>query len=267
VDILEISSEGKGNIFKPLPALSCGPIFGSIAIAIDESESEQGQVLLIGGYHDEELSSAVHMVDLATGMCTALPSLLSPQDGVFIVSTAARLPDGRVVCVGVNRFYDDDVSTDDTWDDYVGKDTVYEGSVQVLEPPEHGSPSMAGWQWRALPGTIVDRLEGGACVLSDGRFAVFGGDDTGDTSLSSCEAMTFDEDGERWAPLPPMHKARHHSACAVIGGCVFVTEDLDSVEIYEEDLGRWRRLWCIKPSDVGLVGPAMDNWLMGGAVV
>ena len=64
-----------------------------------------------------------------------------------------------------------------------------------------------------------------------------------------------------------MHKARHHSACAVIGGFVFVTEDLDSVEIYEEDLGRWRRFWCIKPSNVGLVGPAIDNWLMGGAVV
>jgi hypothetical protein len=91
VDILEIGSEGKENIFKPLPALSCGPIFGSVAIAIDESESEQGQVLLIGGRDDGELSSAVHLVDLATGMCTALPSLLSPQDGVFTVTTATRL--------------------------------------------------------------------------------------------------------------------------------------------------------------------------------
>jgi len=154
------------------------------------------------------------MVDLATGVCTALPSLLSPQDHrVFIVSTAARLPDGHVVCVEINRFDDDDVLTDGTWDDHIAEAAVSEGSVQVLEPPEHGSPSMAGWQWRALPGTSVDRKESSARVLSDGRFAVFGGGDAGNTSLLSCEALTLDEDGERWALLPPMHEASHNSVC------------------------------------------------------
>jgi hypothetical protein len=98
-------------------------------------------------------------------------------------------------------------------------------------------------------------------VLGDGRFAVFGGEEASDKFLSSCEAMTLDEDGVRWAPLSPMHEAHHNSACAVIGGCVIVTDGFYSVEIYEEDLGRWRRLRCIRPWD------ELSRRVMGGAVV
>jgi hypothetical protein len=36
-----------------LPLLSCGPIDMSAAVAIDESESERGQVLLIGGWDQD----------------------------------------------------------------------------------------------------------------------------------------------------------------------------------------------------------------------
>jgi hypothetical protein len=58
---------------EELPPLSCGPIEVSAAVAIDESESELGQVLIIGGLDE----AAVHKVDLATGMCTPQPLLLS----------------------------------------------------------------------------------------------------------------------------------------------------------------------------------------------
>jgi hypothetical protein len=63
---------------EALPPLSCGPRTGSIALPIDESESAEGQVLLLGGF-DESLhqdgepldeASRVVKVDLATGACT-----------------------------------------------------------------------------------------------------------------------------------------------------------------------------------------------------
>jgi hypothetical protein len=63
---------------------------------------------------------------------------------------------------------------------------------------KHGSPSGASWQWRALPGMSVLHHSGGGCVLSDGRFAIFGGADDSDAALSSCEVLAVDADGARW---------------------------------------------------------------------
>ena len=83
-------------------------------------------------------------------------------------------------------------------------------------------------------------------MLSDGRFAVFGGLDV-DTALpSSCEALTLDADGERWDALPPMHEGRCAFACAAVGRCVIVAGGFGSMaaEVYEEGLRRWRRLPC-----------------------
>jgi hypothetical protein len=75
--------------------------------------------------------------------------------------------------------------------------------------PEHGSPDGA-WRWRELPHIGVQRDGGAGCVLSDGRFAFFGGLDINDVSLSSCEALTLVGD-ERREPLPPMLEARIHN--------------------------------------------------------
>jgi hypothetical protein len=63
--------------------------------------------------------------------------------------------------------------------------------------------------------------------------------------------VTLDEDGERWAPLPPMHDARNSFACAAIGRCVIVAGGSGTIttEVYEEALGRWRRLPCNLPHD------------------
>jgi hypothetical protein len=158
----------------------------------------------------------VHTVDLATGVCTPQPSILS-QHGALGGCSAAHLPDGCIVCVGGN------VSTS------------LQGTAQVLEPPppEHESPSVASLEWRHLPGMRVMRYGGRGCVLSDGRFAVFGGGtDHIITPTSSCEALTLDGDIERWDPLPLMHEVRIFFACAaigVIGECVFVAGGWNSI--------------------------------------
>jgi hypothetical protein len=100
------------------------------------------------------------------------------------------------------------------------------------------------------------RSGGGRCVLSDGRFAIFGGVDTSNATISSCEALTLDADGERWDALPSMHEARCEFVCAAIGGCVIVAGGWGSItaEVYEEGLGRWRRLPCSLPFDTELFG-------------
>jgi hypothetical protein len=69
---VEILSKGAGA-FVELPPLSCGGICAAAAIAVDESDSASGKVLLIGGYDQNlEETSAVFLVDLATGV--SLPS-------------------------------------------------------------------------------------------------------------------------------------------------------------------------------------------------
>jgi hypothetical protein len=232
-------SAAGGTIFKTLAPLSCGATYDSTVVPIDEGESEQGQVLLIGGWDGHNVaSSAVHLVDLATGVCTAQASLLSPQGGRIERWVAGRLPDGRIVCAGASR------------------QLTAQGTAQVMEPPPHGSPSEASWRWRSLPNTSAVRFSGGGCVLSDGRFAVFGGVDTSNAISSSCEALTLDADGERWDALPSMHEARCWFVCAAIGGCVIVAGGVGSItaEVYEEGLGRWRRLPCSLPFDTELYG-------------
>ena len=107
------------------------------------------------------------------------------------------------------------------------------------------------------------------CVLSDGRFAIFGGSAGyqrvigGDisTCLSSCEVLTLDPNGDRWDMLPPMREARNAVVCAAIGGCVIVAGgDSNTIEVYEEELGRWRRL----PRDLPYTRRVYD---MGSAVM
>ena len=97
----------------------------------------------------------------------------------------------------------------------------------------------------------VDLCCGKGCVLSDGRFAVFG---TGTGGVTLCEVLTLDGAGERWERLPQMRDVRHGLACAAIGGCIIVAggDGFITAEVYEEALGRWRRLPCNLPHDGGL---------------
>jgi hypothetical protein len=96
--------------FKILPPLSWGPISSFAAIMMDEGESDQGQVLLFGGQIEggPSASTAVCKVDLATGVCTAQPSLLCPKGRCIADCTAGRLQDGRIVCAGTTCFLDVD---------------------------------------------------------------------------------------------------------------------------------------------------------------
>jgi hypothetical protein len=102
-------------------------------------------------------------------------------------------------------------------------------------------------------------------VLSDGRFAVLGGEDNNDEPLSSCEALTAGDD-EHWEMLPPMHEARCQFTCAAVAGCIVVAggcrggRDLPhlvsfrSAEVFDEVCDRWLRLPCDLPHNAGLMG-------------
>jgi len=81
-EILEHDSvEEEEHLFKVLPPLSARGVLLrgllTIPLAIDESQSVQGQVVIIRERGGEAASSSVvQNVDLATGVCTPLPPLL-----------------------------------------------------------------------------------------------------------------------------------------------------------------------------------------------
>ena len=201
-------------------------------------------MLLIGGNDIEEtLLSAVHRVDLASGTCTVQPPLYSPHGHVVDVQAAARLTDGRIVCLSSAHM-----------DDY---EAVEYSLTQMLELSTYGLHGEdASWQWRTLPGLSVFRHCPGMCVLSDGRVAVIGGNDGNAFVYASSEVLSLDAAEERWDPLPAMHEARCGFACAEIGGCVIVAGGCRSTtaEVYEDGLRRWYRLPCDLPFDDVIFG-------------
>ena len=162
---------------------------------------------------------------------------------------STRLPDGRIIVVG-------------GWCD-----------SDLLDSTEVWEPSSGAW--RELPGmgTHAHRTRHSGCLLTDDRFAVFGGfvqnyddgDEAADdaTTLASCQALVLDSGAERWEPMPRMLEARAGFACAAVGACVIVAGgeigddddyDLSSVEVYEEATGVWRRLPCDMPRAVSFMG-------------
>jgi hypothetical protein len=76
---VEALSSRQGAVFVSLLPLSCGEICSVAAIAVEESDSSAGQVLLLGesdsAHHCHPLST-VQLVDLATGVYTLKPYLL-----------------------------------------------------------------------------------------------------------------------------------------------------------------------------------------------
>jgi hypothetical protein len=225
-----LSSEVEILSSGALPSLSRGGVHGATAIEVDESDSAAGQVLLLGGgvltdeVGYEDVLPTVHLVDLATGACARQPDLLHSRVG----HAAARLPDGRIICVG-------------------GFDGVFHSSsAGVWGPPEQGGAD-AAWTWRELPAMSVARAACCGCLMSDGRFAVLGGYGIGG-SLSSCEALTIGA-AAHWELLPPIHESRSFFACAAVAGCVIVAggRGRTSAEVYDESRNRWLRLPCDLP--------------------
>ena len=119
--------------FVDLPPLSRGAIYGAAVIEVDESDSDAGQVLLLGGFDANNFLSTVHLVDLATGACARQPDLLHPR----VDHAAARMPDGRIICAG---------SVDGAY--------AYVSSAEVWGPPEQEGAD-AAWAWRELPAMSV----------------------------------------------------------------------------------------------------------------
>jgi hypothetical protein len=222
--------------FMELPPLSCGAIYGAAAIAVEESHSALGQVLLLGGRNqDHAATSSVRLVDLATGVCTPQSNL--PYARSYFA--AARLPDGSIACAG-------------------GTGGLSTAAAEMWGAPMRGALDVAR-TWRELPAMIVGRSGCRGCVLSDGRFAVLGGF-SNDAFTSSCEALTLGGD-EHWSPLPPMHDSRAHIACGAVAGCVIVAGGYrKSAEVFDEVLGWWLRL----PHDLPYSGGLHD---MGSALL
>jgi hypothetical protein len=127
-EVLRYDLEADELTFAALPPLSCGPRACSTALPIDESESAEDRVLLLGGCEEAgeplDVASRVVKVDLATGACTPHPPLLYGRR----CFAAARFPDGRVVCAGAGHH---DYREGD-------EDGTYPASItaEVLEPPE-----------------------------------------------------------------------------------------------------------------------------------
>jgi len=222
------------------PPLSCGGIGEAAAIAVDESDSAAGQVLLLGGCgEDDAVVSTVYLVDLATGVCTPQPNLLHAR----CQFAAARLPDGRILCAGG------------------GDDHTVLSSAEVFEPPAQGALDTS-WTWREMPALSVAREGCSGCVLSDGRIVVLGGNANGEPS-SACEALLIGDD-EHWEMLPPMHEARSEFVCASVARCIVVASGygvgdplgcldcLRSAEVFDEVFDRWLQLPCDLPHNVGL---------------
>jgi hypothetical protein len=223
VEMLSSSEEG-GGAFVDLPPLSYGGIRGAAAVAVEESDSAAGQVLLLGGRNANGALSTVQLVDLATGACAPQNNLLHPR----VYLAAGRLPDGHIVCAG-------------------GFDAAYAdlSSAELWGAPAQGAAD-AAWTWRELPAMCAERYGCSGCVMSDGRFAVLGGtDEDGEVALSSCEALVANGVAH-WESLPPMHDARSFFACGAVAGCVIVAggHGRKSAELYDAELNRWLRLPC-----------------------
>jgi hypothetical protein len=238
---VEMFADGGGDAVTNQPPLSCGGINLAAAIAVDENNSATGQVLLLGGcVENEGVVSTVHLVDLATGACTQQPCLLHARADF----AAVRLPDRRIVCAGG------------------GDGTTSLSSVEMLEPPAQGALDTA-WTWREMPAMSVARASCRGCVLSDGRFAVLGGEDNNNEPLSSCEVLTV-SDNEHWEMLPPMHEVRTLFACVAVAGCIVVAggcggrnpqglwDSVRTAEVFDEVFDRWVRLPCDLPHNAGL---------------
>jgi hypothetical protein len=239
VEVQDTRAAGDAALSRELPQLSCGSIYLGRALVGEQSESEAGQVLLLGGLFIPSpgafmQSSEAWDVDLATGVCTPRPPLGHARSGFAV----ARLPGGRVVCVG--------------------------GAAGGGAAPEMWEPTLG--TWRDLPAMSAGRYGAAGCVLSDGRFAILGGTDAAGDHTSSCAALVLDGT-ERWESVPPMRRARCGCAAAAVGGCVIVTggaavqggASLRSVEVYEEAAGVWRRLRpaCNLPRELCWMGTAL----------
>jgi hypothetical protein len=223
---VEVLPPGEQKAFVDLPPLSCGSLAGTQAVAMEESNSTAGTVLLLGGGHKNgDVVSTVYLVDLATGVCTPQSSLLIARHWF----AAARLPDGRIACAG--------------------------GCHEMHRVMRSAEVMAVDGTWTKLPSMLAARAGCRGCVLSDGRFAVLGGRDNSEPKLASCEVIAVGDVDATWKPMPPMYEARDWFACAAVAGCIIVAggHEISSAELFDEGLNRWFRLPVALPTHYGLI--------------
>ena len=157
VEVLERAAEE----WRELPLLSCGRRQDLFAVAVEESGSVEGQVCILGGVRGAwgEVLDEGCIVDLATGVCTPQPGLSIPRTDMASV----RLPDGCIIVAG-------------GWSD---DGAIIQDSAEVWEPSRGA--------WRELEEMGTRRCSSSCCMLSDSRFAVFGGSG-GQGDIDECRA-------------------------------------------------------------------------------
>ena len=73
ISSVEMLIEGQGA-FTASPSLSCGGIMCAASVVVEETDSATEQMLVLGGWTGGHgTASAVHLVDLTTGVCTPPP--------------------------------------------------------------------------------------------------------------------------------------------------------------------------------------------------
>jgi hypothetical protein len=178
-------STGK-HVVSALPRMWSTSGYGAVALAVDESESVEGEVLYLGGFSDSDgepvgRRGTLYEIDLAMGGMTPLRGSLQSRQHF----AAARLPDGGVVCIGDTIRVEVENSNDDEESYGRSATNAAAATAEVLEPAQ-GFQSEP-WRRRALPNMKAPH----GCVLSDGRFATFGREDNNGAQRRSCEALTL----------------------------------------------------------------------------
>ena len=150
VDLATVEALQPGaEAWAPRLPLSSGGVSGHGAAALGD-----GQVLIMGGVRQGQLTARVERLDPASGTCTPLPPLLSPR----WCFASGVLADGRVAVAGATA------------------------GGQILSSAEVYDPA-AGARV-ALPPMDTPRGFAPGVVMDDGRFAVIGGQ-SGEEDLAS----------------------------------------------------------------------------------
>jgi hypothetical protein len=220
-----VSSTEEGAFFVDLPPLSCGAIGGAAAIAVEESDSAAGQVLLLGGaMQGVGVVSTVRLVDLATSVCTpGRPDMLRSR----CYFAAAGLLGGGIVCAG-------------------GYSSDNQSAAEMWGPPVQGALD-AAWTWRHLPAMSVARYGCSGCVMSDGRFDVL---------------VRGVGDRRRRRALGASAAHARSTGLLFLRGCCGMRHrrrgvGRNSAEVFDEVRGRWLRLPRGLPHNLGEMGSAL----------
>ena len=175
-----------------------------------------GRTLAIGGYTDVggQLQVVASVVVLAAGGSEW--SALAPMAQARVSTTAAVLPDGKVLVAGVRSTVEPDSALK---------------TAELYDPATNA--------WTALPDMAHERSQFGMCMLPSGRVAVMGGYAANGDPRKGGEA--FDPAKRAWEPLQEMAEARGCPAAVPVAGGM-VAAGSETLDLFDEESGRWMAL-------------------------